>query len=130
MCTFHVAGSCLVSQHQTGYVYTDCGKQNNQPYCGTCNCSPDQDPSDHKHKLDNNFDTGTLQLLSVLCIETSHYVCFTRITGSGKDEWVFFDSMAERQGNDIRIIVSVHIINLDGPGYVLYYTMNIRKCPC
>ena len=46
-----------------------------------------------------DFATGTLQLLSVLCIETSHYVCFTRITGSGKDEWVFFDSMAERPGN-------------------------------
>ena len=59
----------------------------------------------HKHRAipqkddtDDDFDTGTLQLLSVLCIETSHYVCFTRITGSGKDEWVFFDSMAERQG--------------------------------
>ena len=51
-----------------------------------------------KDDTDDDFDTGTLQLLSVLCIETSHYVCFTRITGSGKDEWVFFDSMAERQG--------------------------------
>ena len=57
----------------------------------------------HKQEIatenDDDFDTGTLQLLSVLCIETSHYVCFTRITGSGKDEWVFFDSMAERQGS-------------------------------
>ena len=40
-----------------------------------------------------------LKLLSVICIETSHYVCFTRVTGSEKDQWVFFDSMAERQGN-------------------------------
>ena len=52
----------------------------------------------HKHYVYDDFDTGTLHLLSVLCVETSHYVCFTRITGSGKDEWVFFDSMAERQG--------------------------------
>jgi len=43
----------------------------------------------------NEFDTGKLQLLSVLCIETSHYVCFTRVT---ENEWVFFDSMAERLG--------------------------------
>ena len=57
-----------------------------------------QDGYDHEHNLSNLHHTGTLQLLSVLCIETSHYVCFTRITGSGKDEWVFFDSMAERQG--------------------------------
>ena len=42
-----------------------------------------------------------LKLISVICIETSHYVCFTRITGSGDDQWLFFDSMAERQGLDI-----------------------------
>ena len=75
-----------------------------QFYCSTCLPSWHQSYCDHKHDPDdddNNFDAGTLQLLSVLCIETSHYVCFTRITGSGKDEWVFFDSMAERQGNGI-----------------------------
>lgn len=43
--------------------------------------------------LDYNFE-------SVLCIETSHYVCFTRIMEPSRDEWVFFDSMAfERPGN-------------------------------
>ncbi len=39
-----------------------------------------------------------LDLLSVICIETSHYVCFTR---DPRDEiekkWIFFDSMADRQ---------------------------------
>ena len=38
-----------------------------------------------------------LQLLSVICIETSHYVCFTR-TG---DHWLFMDSMADRVGESI-----------------------------
>jgi len=60
-------------------------------------------PSRQNHRLhqlkptgtDDDFDTGKLQLLSVLCIETSHYVCFTRVT---ENEWVFFDSMAERLG--------------------------------
>ena len=33
-----------------------------------------------------------MQLLSVICIETSHYVCYTR---SG-DKWLFHDSMANR----------------------------------
>ena len=87
-----------------GYVCIDCSKQKSQIqyYCNTCSPRWHQTYyNDQKHEFSNNdFDTGTLQLLSVLCIETSHYVCFTRITGSGKDEWVFFDSMAERQGNN------------------------------
>lgn len=32
------------------------------------------------------------ELLSVICIETSHYVCFAR----HEDRWIFFDSMANR----------------------------------
>lgn len=38
--------------------------------------------------------TAHLQLLSVICIETSHYVCFTR----ADEKWVFMDSMADRVG--------------------------------
>jgi len=57
---------------------------------------------------------GTLQLLSVLCIETSHYVCFTRIMEPEKDEWVFFDSMAERPGKiiflDYYIITKLYLL--------------------
>lgn len=37
-----------------------------------------------------------LQLASVLCIETSHYVAFARAQCANK--WVFFDSMADRVG--------------------------------
>ena len=84
-----------------GYTCNQCHNQHNQMqfYCSTCLSYQHQTYSDHTHKLySDDFDTGTLQLLSVLCIETSHYVCFTRITGSDKNEWVFFDSMAERQG--------------------------------
>ena len=43
-----------------------------------------------------------MELLSVICIETNHYVCYTR---SG-DKWLFHDSMADR----LRKIN--HIINL------------------
>ena len=35
-----------------------------------------------------------LDLISVVCIEKSHYTCFTWFDNS----WVFFDSMAERTG--------------------------------
>ena len=98
---FHVAGSCSTCQQQTGYIFNDHGNKSKERYCGACSSGQYSECCDHKRDSDvNDFDTGTLQLLSVLCIETSHYVCFTRITGSGKDEWVFFDSMAERQGND------------------------------
>ena len=99
----YIAGLCCVCQRRKGFVCNKCSQQKNEMlyYCNNCSFRWHQSYCDHQHLLYNkDFDTGTLQLLSVLCIETSHYVCFTRITGSGKDEWVFFDSMAERQGND------------------------------
>ncbi|KAL4635337.1 ubiquitin carboxyl-terminal hydrolase CYLD-like [Arapaima gigas] len=39
-----------------------------------------------------------LQLFAVLCIETSHYVSFVR-HGHRSEDWIFFDSMADRQGD-------------------------------
>lgn len=39
-----------------------------------------------------------MELFAVICIETSHYVSFVK-AGSGLDApWVFFDSMADRKG--------------------------------
>lgn len=38
-----------------------------------------------------------LQLLAVLCIETSHYVSFVKY-GPRPDQWLFYDSMADREG--------------------------------
>jgi len=92
-----------------GYICYDCSNERNelQFYCTACSVHWHQNISGCKHETyNNNIDTDTLQLLSVLCIETSHYVCFTRITGSGKDEWVFFDSMAERRGSYSNIVTS------------------------
>ena len=104
MYSFIVAGLCTACQYRLGYVCHDCSnhKSEIQFYCSTCSPYWHQNFCDHKHEFDNDvFDTGTLQLLSVLCKRASHYVCFTRITGSDKDEWVFFDSMAERQGDNM-----------------------------
>ncbi|XP_040896761.1 ubiquitin carboxyl-terminal hydrolase CYLD [Toxotes jaculatrix] len=38
-----------------------------------------------------------LELFAVLCIETSHYVSFIK-HGPKSEDWIFFDSMADRQG--------------------------------
>jgi ubiquitin thioesterase CYLD len=39
-----------------------------------------------------------MELFAVVCIETSHYVAFVK-AGSGQDApWCFFDSMADRKG--------------------------------
>uniref|UniRef100_A0A8D0GF04 Ubiquitin carboxyl-terminal hydrolase CYLD n=1 Tax=Sphenodon punctatus TaxID=8508 RepID=A0A8D0GF04_SPHPU len=40
-----------------------------------------------------------LELFAVLCIETSHYVSFVKY-GPEKEDWMFFDSMADRHGDE------------------------------
>ena len=53
-----------------------------------------KDANRDKHRVSEIADIGVneLELLSVICIETSHYVCFTR----SEERWIFFDSMANR----------------------------------
>ncbi|XP_051920252.1 ubiquitin carboxyl-terminal hydrolase CYLD isoform X2 [Hippocampus zosterae] len=43
------------------------------------------------------FPRQTMELFAVLCIETSHYVAFVKY-GSAASTWLFFDSMADRDG--------------------------------
>ncbi|XP_067904644.1 ubiquitin carboxyl-terminal hydrolase CYLD isoform X2 [Heterodontus francisci] len=45
------------------------------------------------------FPRHRMELFAVLCIETSHYVTFVKY-GPGKDSWLFFDSMADRIGDE------------------------------
>ncbi|KAM8811324.1 ubiquitin carboxyl-terminal hydrolase CYLD-like [Eudromia elegans] len=40
-----------------------------------------------------------MELFAVLCIETSHYVSFVKY-GPEKEHWMFFDSMADRHGDE------------------------------
>ncbi|XP_077419778.1 ubiquitin carboxyl-terminal hydrolase CYLD isoform X2 [Vanacampus margaritifer] len=44
-----------------------------------------------------SFPRQTMELFAVLCIETSHYVAFVKY-GSAASAWLFFDSMADRDG--------------------------------
>ena len=39
-----------------------------------------------------------LELLAVVCIETSHYVSFVKCAPGSEAPWCFFDSMADRKG--------------------------------
>ncbi|XP_070500451.1 uncharacterized protein CYLD [Chironomus tepperi] len=55
-----------------------------------------------------------MELFAVICIETSHYVAFVK-AGSGSDSpWVFFDSMADRKGeqNGYNIPEMISVPNL------------------
>ena len=77
-------------------------KNTNDPYvyyCSDCNGKAHIRRKGHR-VVDVKIRPGTsdatqfskMELLSVICIETSHYVCYTR---SG-DKWLFHDSMANR----------------------------------
>ncbi|XP_056868447.1 ubiquitin carboxyl-terminal hydrolase CYLD isoform X2 [Takifugu flavidus] len=45
----------------------------------------------------SSFPRQRMELFAVLCIETSHYVAFVKY-GSADSAWLFFDSMADRDG--------------------------------
>uniref|UniRef100_A0A914UHC3 DNA polymerase eta n=1 Tax=Plectus sambesii TaxID=2011161 RepID=A0A914UHC3_9BILA len=44
----------------------------------------------------------TLELVAVLCIETSHYVTFSRVGEKNCNRWVFFDSMADVREDSLK----------------------------
>ncbi|KAM8961301.1 ubiquitin carboxyl-terminal hydrolase CYLD-like isoform 2-T2 [Pelodytes ibericus] len=46
------------------------------------------------------FQQQCMELYAVLCIETSHYVAFIRVNSQDPPLWVFFDSMADREGGE------------------------------
>lgn len=43
-----------------------------------------------------------LELSAVVCIETSHYVSFVKCGPGSEASWCFFDSMADRKGDNIQ----------------------------
>ncbi|XP_024124819.1 ubiquitin carboxyl-terminal hydrolase CYLD [Oryzias melastigma] len=79
-------------------------------FCLTCSTQVHSHPSRGSHfpravtlPADADADTPvlrhTMQLFAVLCIQTSHYVSFVKY-GPEPHSWVFFDSMADRCGDD------------------------------
>uniref|UniRef100_A0A8C6T5T3 Ubiquitin carboxyl-terminal hydrolase CYLD n=1 Tax=Neogobius melanostomus TaxID=47308 RepID=A0A8C6T5T3_9GOBI len=49
-----------------------------------------------------SFPRQRMELFAVLCIETSHYVAFVKY-GNADSAWLFFDSMADRDGQYLTI---------------------------
>lgn len=47
---------------------------------------------------DKEIPRVSMDLFAVLCIETSHYVCFVKCGQDTNSPWCFFDSMADRRG--------------------------------
>ena len=67
-------------------------------FCDSCSRVVHSPKSRSNHTVQNVAQTpelanvSELDLLSVICIETSHYVCFVH----WEKQWIFFDSMANR----------------------------------
>lgn len=80
-------------------------------FCKTCSSQVHSHPQRRSHQrapLDipegyvargapHSLTRDKLELFAVLCIETSHYVSFIKY-GPGSQDWIFFDSMADREG--------------------------------
>ncbi|XP_056324160.1 ubiquitin carboxyl-terminal hydrolase CYLD [Danio aesculapii] len=107
---------CFLCGHLAEYECVQCLMDRKlQPgkikqYCSTCNTQVHNHPSRQEHtpqKLtlpdcppeDAPVQRHQMQLFAVLCINTSHYVSFVKY-GPDPRSWIFFDSMADRCGDD------------------------------
>lgn len=79
-------------------------------YCDVCNTQVHVHPARQGHRprplkvaedaaCHHPLPRHTMQLFAVLCIQTSHYVSFVKY-GPDPHSWIFFDSMADRFGDD------------------------------
>uniref|UniRef100_A0A671LRM9 Ubiquitin carboxyl-terminal hydrolase CYLD n=1 Tax=Sinocyclocheilus anshuiensis TaxID=1608454 RepID=A0A671LRM9_9TELE len=81
-------------------------------YCEKCNTQVHLHPRRKSHRYvklsvpkelhesvwrQGSYPHQQMELFAVLCIETSHYVAFVKY-GSADSAWLFFDSMADRDG--------------------------------
>uniref|UniRef100_A0A3B4ZU64 Ubiquitin carboxyl-terminal hydrolase CYLD n=1 Tax=Stegastes partitus TaxID=144197 RepID=A0A3B4ZU64_9TELE len=108
--------SCMLCGNVAEQECTDCFKDpvfsptGFKVFCKTCSTQVHSHPQRRSHHL-NSLDIpkgylgrgiphaltrDKLELFAVLCIETSHYVSFVK-HGPNSRDWIFFDSMADRQ---------------------------------
>lgn len=91
--------SCFQSKHfgkhATGIEWHDKKKT-------LLNVTPSESVRRYSNKLattkDKEIPRICMDLFAVLCIETSHYVCFVKCGTEPDSPWCFFDSMADRKG--------------------------------
>lgn len=86
---------------QTGFKLF-CDQCSAQVHAHPCRCGHHPSPLDiryrgYQSRPSFSGNREKLQLLAVLCIETSHYVSFVKY-GPRPDQWLFYDSMADREG--------------------------------
>ena len=97
-------------------------------FCEICSKRVHRKLERREHKTERAVDISAreLELLSVICIETSRYVCFTREVKTGK--WIFFDSMADRVCKCdllwLLLCVELHSIHTDDT----YYIPKVTDC--
>uniref|UniRef100_UPI0037E91334 ubiquitin carboxyl-terminal hydrolase CYLD n=1 Tax=Semicossyphus pulcher TaxID=241346 RepID=UPI0037E91334 len=113
---YNSSRQCFICGHLAEYECLQCLPDRKlQPgrvkqYCTTCNTQVHTHPSRQGHSptalavpADVTSDTPLprhmMQLFAVLCIQTSHYVSFVKF-GPDPHSWLFFDSMADRCGDD------------------------------
>ena len=99
------APRCFVCNARAECLCKQCASEVNKDgyLCSLCNKQFHTHPSRINHVPDRSVSGGMvdsiLDLLSVICIETSHYVCFTKELTDDPNKpprWIFFDSMANR----------------------------------
>ncbi|XP_058487702.1 ubiquitin carboxyl-terminal hydrolase CYLD [Solea solea] len=107
---------CFVCGHLAQYECVQClSDRKLQPgrikqYCTTCNAQVHSHHARQGHSpkafevppnvaSDAPVPRHKMQLFAVLCIQTSHYVSFVKY-GSDARSWLFFDSMADRCGDN------------------------------
>ncbi|XP_025019388.1 ubiquitin carboxyl-terminal hydrolase CYLD isoform X2 [Python bivittatus] len=107
-----ICGGLAVYECRECYEDTDISAGKIKQFCKTCNTQVHLHPKRQSHKFnpvslpkdlpDWDWRHGCIpcqkmELFAVLCIETSHYVAFVKY-GKEDSSWLFFDSMADRDG--------------------------------
>ncbi|XP_043985815.1 ubiquitin carboxyl-terminal hydrolase CYLD [Gambusia affinis] len=108
---------CIMCGHMAVEECTDCFKEpvfsqtGFKVFCKTCSTQVHSHPQRLSHRpaaldvpkgyidrgVSHSLTRDRLELFAVLCIETSHYVSFVK-HGPNTCDWIFFDSMADREG--------------------------------
>ncbi|XP_030060192.1 ubiquitin carboxyl-terminal hydrolase CYLD isoform X1 [Microcaecilia unicolor] len=107
-----ICGGLAMYECRECYDDTDISVGKIKQFCKTCNTQVHLHPKRQSHKFnpvslpkdlpDWDWRHGyipyqKMELFAVLCIETSHYVAFVKY-GRDDNAWLFFDSMADRDG--------------------------------
>uniref|UniRef100_G1MZU0 Ubiquitin carboxyl-terminal hydrolase CYLD n=1 Tax=Meleagris gallopavo TaxID=9103 RepID=G1MZU0_MELGA len=107
-----ICGGLAMYECRECYEDTDISAGKIKQFCKTCNTQVHLHPRRQSHKFnplslpkdlpDWDWRHGCIpyqkmELFAVLCIETSHYVAFVKY-GRDDSAWLFFDSMADRDG--------------------------------